>query len=156
MGNALFFFYPPQILCIFPFLSSLSFLFHSLYVAQETTRPPDGKRLETMLYIMTQMHKKHSWNVVCEIEFDDNTILPQQRGQAQSQYVPTGWPSSYCLLNRRSLCCFLSWSPALMHGMGEQTIKLKRSTFDMFQGVDSISFLGWLLIQSSWPEGHSH
>lgn len=151
-----FFFNPPQILCSVPILSPASFLFHSLYVAQETTGPSDGKRLETMIYIMTQMHKKHSWNAVCETEFEDNAILPQQRGQAQSQHVPTSWPSSYGLLNRRSLCCFSSLSPALIHGMEGQSIKLKWSTFYMFQGMNGISFLGWLLIRNSWPKGYSH
>lgn len=156
MGNTPFFFNPPQILCSVPILSPACFLFHSLYVTQETARPSDGKRLETMIYIMTQMHKKHSWNVVCEIEFEDNTILPQQWGQARSQHVPTGWPLSYGLLNRRSLCWFSNWSLALMHGMEEQSIKLKRSTFYMFQGMDGISFLGGPLIRRSWPEDRSH
>lgn len=70
----------PQSLCNAPIPSSVCLRFHSLYIAQENTRSSNGKRLETMIYIMIQIHKKHSWYVVCEIELEDNTVLPQWWG----------------------------------------------------------------------------
>lgn len=57
----------------------MGFLFpFSIYVSQETRSPHDSKAIETMTYIVIQIHKELLWYVECQMQFEDLALTLKQ------------------------------------------------------------------------------